>query len=126
MKVRRMNNMEALQLLDRFVRLYFGDVKVMVDASWDDTYKVDFCADYRARFEKATVYYDGNKITVYPNEGDAFTPKLPGNDAYTEEIRQFAAIISDSGAVANPNPATYKHEARRSDCRKCGERRRIY
>ena len=105
-------------------RLTFGDIKVVVDGSWDDSYTEPFKADYRARFEKATVYCDFEKVTVFPNEGTPFTPKLPKNDAYTEEIRQFAAIISDNGALANPNTPESAHMtmrlieaiARSADC----------
>ncbi len=94
-------------------RLHFGDVTVIANGSWDDAYTEDFICDYRARFENATVFFDHNKIIVFPNaEGEEpFTPKLPGNDAYTEEIRQFCATIADDGAVDNPNPPESAHRS---------------
>jgi len=55
---------------------YGKNVGVSVEACWDYPATFPFCAAYRVKFEKATVVFDGTALTVYPEEGEAFHPKL--------------------------------------------------
>ena len=79
-------------------RLDFGGVGVIIDGSWDDSYTEIFRADYRARFERATVYFDFERVTVFPNGGEPYAPEIMEADAYTEEIRRFIELISGGSA----------------------------
>ena len=54
----------------------YGDrVAIAVQAGWDYPASFPFTATFRVKFEKATVVHNGG-ITVYPNEGEPFQPKM--------------------------------------------------
>lgn len=55
---------------------YGGTRSVSVEAGWNYPADFPFTADFRVKFEKATVVLSGGSLTVYPNEGGAVTPKL--------------------------------------------------
>lgn len=57
--------------------LGYGDrVSVSVEAGWNYPPDFPFTADFRVKFEKATMVLSGGVLTVYPNEGGAFQPEL--------------------------------------------------
>jgi len=55
---------------------YGSHVSISVEAGWNYPADFPFTADFRVKFEKATVVNAGGTLTVYPNEGGAITPKL--------------------------------------------------
>ena len=55
---------------------YGNNVSVSVEAGWNYPADFPFIADFRVKFEKATVVLSGGALTVYPNEGGAITPNL--------------------------------------------------
>ena len=55
---------------------YGSDVSISVEAGWNYPADFPFTADFRVKFEKATVVNAGGALTVYPNEGGAFNPEL--------------------------------------------------
>ena len=82
-------------------RLLFGDVTAIINGSWDHSYTQRFSADYRARFEKATVFFDFETVTVFPNGQKSFCPDLPKENAYEEEIHHFIDLIQNGGDTSN-------------------------
>ena len=54
---------------------YGNDVGISVQAGWNYPATFPFTAIYRVKFEKATVIHNGG-VTVYPNEGEPFQPKM--------------------------------------------------
>ncbi len=53
-----------------------GNVAVGIECSWDYPANFPFAAEYRVKFEKATVEYVGGKVTVYPKDGDVYNPTI--------------------------------------------------
>ena len=84
--------------------LTYGDVPVTAVGDWSLT-GMQFVASYRVGFEKATIVYDGEKVTVYPKDGsEIFSPELQGHDGYTAEISYFCDVVA--GKIENTkNPA---------------------
>ena len=56
---------------------YGNGVAVTAEACWDYPADFPFTADYRVKFEKATVYMKDGTVTVYPKEGGSFQPEMP-------------------------------------------------
>ena len=54
---------------------YGNNVGIAVQAGWNYPATFPFTATFRVKFEKATVIHNGG-ITVYPNEGEAYRPKM--------------------------------------------------
>ncbi len=54
---------------------YGNNVGIAIQAGWDYPATFPFTATFRVKFEKATVVHNGG-ITVYPNEGEPFQPKM--------------------------------------------------
>ena len=77
-------------------RLYYKDVMVVADGSWDESDNARFKSGFSARFENAQVTCDGKEVTVTPDHGEAFKPQLPQTNHMAEEIRYFASIILQS------------------------------
>ncbi len=77
-------------------RLFYDDLVVIVNGSWDETQTVKFHSGYRARFEQASVILDENGVvTVYPEKGEPYSPELPNVYRMAEEIRSIAAMTAD-------------------------------
>jgi predicted dehydrogenase len=55
---------------------YGDDVSVAVESGWDYPASFPFTADFRVKFEKATVIGGGGVVNVYPLEGDAYQAQL--------------------------------------------------
>ena len=85
-------------------RLIFGDVTVIADCSWDESRSVDFESGYRACFEKATVVFDGEKLTVYPCGEAPYSPEIVKKDRISEEIRAICDSILAGESFVNANP----------------------
>ena len=83
-------------------RLYYPNMLVSIDGSWNEANTAKFSSGFRIRFEKATLLMDRNGITVYPMEGSPFSPELPQINHMTEEIRAFCAVIRGAQNLKNP------------------------
>lgn len=59
-----------------FAHYKYGDAVLFDECSWEYPTNMPFKAGYRVRFEGATVVSEGGGVTVYPEEGDPFTPEL--------------------------------------------------
>lgn len=72
---------------------YYGDAVLTSEGSWAYPVSMPFAGTYRVMLEKATLILDKNGVlTVYPEEGEAFEPKL------SEDIKMDLGInISDFG-----------------------------
>lgn len=55
---------------------YGKGVAVNLEAGWDFPASFPFTATFRVKLERAAVVLDGNGLTVYPKEGEAFHPQL--------------------------------------------------
>ncbi len=73
-------------------RLYYGDASFLVIGDWS-LEGVEFCADFRISFEKATVVFAGGKLTVYPRGGEAYEPEVSDKDWYFAEIEFFLDML---------------------------------
>lgn len=85
-------------------RLYYKNMLVSVNGSWDEAATVRFSAGFRVRFDDASVVLEGGKVTVYPEKGEVYSPELPKTDHMAEEIRMFAHSIMDESIVNTSNP----------------------
>lgn len=56
---------------------YPEGVAVGVECCWDYPPDFPFAAEYRVKFEKATVQYTGGVVTVYPKEGGSYVQEMP-------------------------------------------------
>lgn len=84
--------------------LYYGNTPITANGCWTAG-KIRFAASYKVDFETASILYEGGKVTVYPEKGDAFQPELIGHDGYTGEIAYFCDIVE--GKIKNKkNPAS--------------------
>ena len=82
-------------------RLFYSGMLAEVQASFDESLTTPFLMDYRVRFEHATVVFDGTAITVYPDDGEPYSPELADKDRITEEIRYFCECIRTSDNPEN-------------------------
>ena len=92
-------------------RLYYDDIMVVINGSWDESKSSSFKSPYRVRFEKASVIYSDGKVTVYPDEGSPFEPELPQTSHMAEEIRFISELILDSEKVNLKNPPESARES---------------
>ena len=76
-------------------RMYFDDVMVVINGSWDEGRSYKFRSAFRAKFEKATVVSEDGKVTVYPDEGEQYEPEIKETDHLAEEIRFISELILD-------------------------------
>ena len=65
-------------LIQQIISLYsYGtDIAVSLEAGWDYPAEFPFDANYRVKFEDATVLFKNNVLTVYPNSGNPYQPEL--------------------------------------------------
>jgi predicted dehydrogenase len=79
--------------------LFYGDVPVTAIGDWSLT-GASFEAAARISFEKASVTYIGNRLTVYPKDGTpSFEVPLSDISGYEAEISYFCDVIE--GRVEN-------------------------
>lgn len=76
----------------------YGDAFVNAESTWYLQEDVPFTAGYFFAFDKASLDYDGKKLTVYPAEGGSFCP-LNRNNAYEAEIRYFAECVEQDRPI---------------------------
>lgn len=76
-------------------RMYFDDVMVVINGSWDEARACKFRSTFRARFEKATVAFEGGKVTVYTDDGKVYAPEIKATNHMAEEIRFISELILD-------------------------------
>ena len=94
----------------------YGDAVISTECSWDYPLSMPFSRGARVRFEKATVIYASDRpLTVYPEEGEAFTPELEATETrdlginiksygdFNRELNCFADAILD-GKKKSPVP----------------------
>lgn len=77
---------------------YGNNVSVSVEAGWEYPATFPFTADFRVKFDNATVVLSNGVLMVYPNEGDSYKPEL------TEEYQDDSDIggnISSLGGYYN-------------------------
>ena len=88
-------------------RLYYDDTMVVVNGSWDEPKSSRFYWGFNAGFENASIICDNGKVTVYPEEGEAFTPDIPKKDHMAEEIRFFVSTIlnGEENVINSPESA---------------------
>ncbi len=72
--------------------LYYPDCSILAIGDWS-LQGVPFTADFQVSFEKATVTLSGGKLTVYPREGEAYTPDVEEHDFYQAEIEFFLDVL---------------------------------
>lgn len=79
---------------------YYGDLPVTAIGTWSPG-RINFQSSYRVDFEKASLFYDGNQVTVYPEnpEESSYVADTPGWDGYTGEIAYFAKVVA--GEIIN-------------------------
>jgi len=65
---------------------YGNGVVIVADGSWDESKTRPFEMAYRVRFDDAELICQGTKLTVYPDDGEAFTPVLENKNRMAEEI----------------------------------------
>lgn len=68
--------------------LMYEDFTSTIIADWSIVNGI-FSSEYRVCFEKATVIDKDGVVTVYPHDGQPFTPKLSTANGYTSEISHF-------------------------------------
>lgn len=87
-------------LIQQIISLYsYGtDIAVSLEAAWDYPAEFPFDANYRVKFEEATVLYKNNVLTVYPNSGAPFQPELA---KFSGEHAAVQGNISDLGGYYN-------------------------
>ncbi len=89
-------------------RLYYPDLTVVINGSWDETRGTPFVGDFRAVFEKATLIRQSDEsILVYPEGGEPYVTAQSGMDCYAAEIEYFVqTILGDlSNEVNSPESA---------------------
>lgn len=100
----------------------YADGKIVTsDCSFAAADALTWDAAARVFLEKATIYLGGaykSPLTVYPDGGRPFSPKLPRRTGYEEEVRYFVSIL-DGG----PDDALSARDARRSLALVLAERR---
>lgn len=77
-------------------RLYYEDFSVLAIGDWSQE-SVEFTADYRVAFEKATVLYENGTVKTCPRGGAPFTPTLEDTDMYQGEIEALVDAITAQG-----------------------------
>ena len=69
-----------------FTTFNYGDVAVSVEGCWDYPADFPFAANFRVKFEKATVVNDANGLAVYPVEGGVIKPEIKPSFEGTNDI----------------------------------------
>lgn len=83
--------------------LKYKDFSALVVGDWT-LEGMPFVAEYLASFEKATVEYKGDVITVYPRGGEEYKPDVENDDFYYNEIEFFVNLITNGGVNDQNSP----------------------
>ena len=90
-------------------RLFYGEVTVFVTASFNESASADFKMSFRARFDDASLVFEGGSVTVFPNEKGALSYEAEGTrngerkDYMAQEIRTMAHYVADPNFVNEIN-----------------------
>ena len=82
-------------------RLIYKNLAVLAIGDWSQ-YGINFCADYRAGFEKATVICEGGIVTVYPHKGEPWRPPADSSNMYIKEI-EYLIDVAANGTINTRN-----------------------
>jgi len=93
-------------------RLYYPDMLLSIDGSWNEADTAKFSSGCRIRFKEASVVMDGERITVYPMQGDPYSPELPQTNHMAEEIRAFVEIIRGNAENQSNPPESARDTVR--------------
>lgn len=77
-------------------RLHYGGLAVLAVGDWSQR-GIGFAADYRVGFEKGTLIYERDVLTVYPSQGEPYAPELPAENMYEKELEYFMAVVLGGG-----------------------------
>jgi len=102
----------------------YGDAIITSDSSFAAASSLVWDASGRVFFEKATVYFGPffkNPLTVYPDGGKPFSPKLPKETGYEAEIRYFLKQVE----CGRPGDILTAEDARESVALILAEKRSI-
>ena len=93
---------------------YGEDQCIRAEGGWDFPPSFPFHMSFLLRFEKATVEYDSARrpLIVYPAAGEAFTPALPQEDAYTREIAYFLDCVARGALPSTVTPDDTRESVR--------------
>ena len=88
-------------------RLYYNNTMVVINGSWDEAKSCRFYWGFNAGFEEASIICDNGKVTVYPNDGEAYEAEIAPKDHMAEEIRYFVSTIlgGEKNTVNTPESA---------------------
>ncbi|WP_372805760.1 Gfo/Idh/MocA family protein [Pontiella sp.] len=94
-------------------RVDYGAGKVVTaTASWMMPKSFGFSMAFKVVFEKAAVVLDGNGVTVYPAEGEAYAPEIEPGDGYRGEIEYFASLVKGQAEVVVITPEQARESVR--------------
>lgn len=74
-------------------RLFYPSVTVVADGSWHDMPNTKFTAGCKLRFARANVILELDKLTVYPDGEEPFTPETECISGIDAEIAYFADLL---------------------------------
>ncbi len=93
-------------------RMYYDNTLVVINGSWDEAATCPFYANYRARFEKASVIFENGSVKVYPDEGEPYDAQLRSSyDHMTEEIHAFIDELLAGKIESDVNPSESAKES---------------
>ena len=76
-------------------RFGYDDFSVMTVDDWSGSNTFKFKMGYRVAFDDATVVMDNGNVTVFPNEGEAYSVEYGKQDRMAEELRYLCQQITD-------------------------------
>ena len=81
--------------------MYDNNIIVTSEASWNVPESFGFKMGFSVFLEKATITYDSSRddtLTIFPVDGDAFSPALESGDGYSGEISYFINCLKEKDA----------------------------
>lgn len=92
-------------------------------ADWTLQGEHGFFMGYRVNFERATLVFDQNVLTVYPGDAPAFQPELSPDAGYYREIKYFLDRVAagENMAVCMPDSAVGSLEIIEAEIRSAQE-----
>lgn len=103
-------------------RLLYEDMAVTAIGDWSQQ-GVDFSADYRVGFETATVICENDRVRVFPRSGEPWTPDLPEENMYANELEYFLTTVLPGGENTVNSPESAAHSVRLVEALKESARR---
>ncbi len=86
-------------------RLLYEGVTVIANGSWDEARPIPFYMGYEAKFEDASVSFDGLTVKLQKNGDEPVSAHLPQKDRIAEEIRYFVELVRDPSLENTINSA---------------------